>query len=147
MQNQGYIHNYIHVCVDEKSSGEIAGRVYHAAVHGVRTFTGVDELVTHMDGLCDRADFPEASTQRRAFKKAAHQADTIDIGENEGVTDMDNEQRGQGKKATFVVQIQYRQNATWQGTVNWVEQNEEKPFRSALELIRMIDQATEESEI
>lgn len=51
------------------------------------------------------------------------------------------------KKATFVVQVQYREHATWQGTINWVEKNEEKPFRSALELIKLIDSATEETEI
>ncbi|KUJ24914.1 hypothetical protein AR437_03050 [Christensenella hongkongensis] len=52
-----------------------------------------------------------------------------------------------GKKATFIVQIQYRQNATWQGQVVWSEKNEKKKFRSALELIKLIDSATAESEI
>ncbi len=58
-----------------------------------------------------------------------------------------NTQHESGKKATFVVQIQYRQNATWQGKVKWVEKNEEKPFRSALELIKLLDSAVDESNI
>lgn len=45
------------------------------------------------------------------------------------------------KANTFVVQIAYQQNDTWQGTVKWIDQNKEEHFRSALELIHMIDNA------
>ena len=51
------------------------------------------------------------------------------------------------KKATFVIQVQYRQNATWQGQVVWSEKHERTPFRSELELIKLIDSATEQSGI
>lgn len=40
---------------------------------------------------------------------------------------------------TFVVNVLYRQNASWQGTVQWVEGGIEKSFRSTLELIRLMD--------
>lgn len=46
-----------------------------------------------------------------------------------------------GKTNTFVVQITYQQNYTWQGTVKWMDQKKEEHFRSALELISMIDDA------
>ena len=52
-----------------------------------------------------------------------------------------------GKKATFLIQVQYRQNATWQGEITWVEKKESIRFRSALELIKLIDSAVQESEI
>ena len=45
------------------------------------------------------------------------------------------------KTNTFMVQISYQRNGTWQGTVKWVEQRREEHFRSALELIRLIDDA------
>lgn len=45
-----------------------------------------------------------------------------------------------GEKATFVVQVRFRQNATWQGTVTWAEKNETRHFRSALELLKMMDE-------
>ncbi|BDF59254.1 hypothetical protein CE91St36_20710 [Christensenellaceae bacterium] len=54
------------------------------------------------------------------------------------------EKHASGKKATFVVKVQYRQNATWQGQMIWSEKNEARSFRSALELIKLIDSATEE---
>ena len=47
------------------------------------------------------------------------------------------------QRATFVVQIQFRENATWQGTVQWVERKQSLSFRSALELIRIMDSANE----
>lgn len=47
---------------------------------------------------------------------------------------------------TFVVNIKCRQNHTWQGTVNWVEQKKALPFRSALELIKLMDSAMESTE-
>ena len=46
-----------------------------------------------------------------------------------------------GEKSTFIVEIKYRENATWQGTVKWVEGGREQNFRSALELIKLIDSA------
>ena len=49
-----------------------------------------------------------------------------------------------GKRETFVVQILNTQNATWQGTVTWTDGPKTQPFRSALELIRLIDSALRE---
>ena len=48
-------------------------------------------------------------------------------------------------KATFIVQVQYQQNCTWQGQVTWSQKNDCKHFRSELELIKLIDSAAEES--
>lgn len=42
---------------------------------------------------------------------------------------------------TFIVQITYQQNDTWQGTLKWMNQGKEAHFRSTLELIHMIDTA------
>ena len=42
---------------------------------------------------------------------------------------------------TFVVKVLDTQNSTWQGTVSWTESKRQEHFRSALELIRLIDSA------
>ncbi|MBN7774598.1 hypothetical protein [Clostridium aminobutyricum] len=49
-----------------------------------------------------------------------------------------------GQKATFILQVKFRQNASWQGTVKWLEKKETLHFRSALEFIKIIDSAREE---
>ena len=46
-------------------------------------------------------------------------------------------------KQTFVVEVVDQQNASWQGSVNWVNTDKKEHFRSALELIRLIDSALE----
>lgn len=51
-----------------------------------------------------------------------------------------------GKRGTFLLNIYNRQNATWQGTVTWVDMNEKQQFRSALELIKLIESALDEAE-
>lgn len=43
------------------------------------------------------------------------------------------------KQSTFVVHIAQNDNASWQGQVTWADQNITKNFRSALELIKLID--------
>ena len=51
-----------------------------------------------------------------------------------------------GHKASFIVRVTSRQNATWQGSISWTERGVTKHFRSALELIKLIDSAVDEEE-
>ncbi len=44
-------------------------------------------------------------------------------------------------KGTFIVKVKDTENATWQGTVEWVDGRKELPFRSTLELIKLLDSA------
>lgn len=46
-----------------------------------------------------------------------------------------------GTWATFFLHVQYRQNATWQGQIMWKERNKTLEFRSALELLVLLDNA------
>lgn len=50
------------------------------------------------------------------------------------------------ERSTFIVSVISQDNATWQGTVTWVETNETQPFRSALELMKLIDGVLEKEE-
>lgn len=60
--------------------------------------------------------------------------------------DINNVQEKRGKQGTFIVQVQYRQNSSWQGQVIWAEGNRCEHFRSALELMKLIDGAMDEAE-
>lgn len=51
-----------------------------------------------------------------------------------------------GEKATFVVQVQFRQNASWQGTISWTEEKKTRRFRSALEMLKLMDEALSQSD-
>lgn len=43
------------------------------------------------------------------------------------------------EKQTFILEVISTENQSWQGRVNWVNGDEKQPFRSVLELLRLID--------
>jgi hypothetical protein len=43
-------------------------------------------------------------------------------------------------EATFVVHVSQTENASWQGQVTWADRNITRNFRSALELLKMMDE-------
>lgn len=45
------------------------------------------------------------------------------------------------KQTSFMIVIKNTQHQTWQGSIRWVEENKEVNFRSALEMMRLIDSA------
>ena len=46
---------------------------------------------------------------------------------------------GLNSSQSFVIEIKSQENHSWQGTITWVEGTKKENFRSALELIRLID--------
>ena len=55
-----------------------------------------------------------------------------------------NIQNKKGSLGTFVVQVSYRQKATWQGRVIYSEENEQYDFSSAKALVELMDQKVHE---
>lgn len=51
------------------------------------------------------------------------------------------------KQASFMIVIKNQQHQTWQGSIRWVEENKEVHFRSALEMIRLMDSALEKEDL
>jgi hypothetical protein len=45
------------------------------------------------------------------------------------------------KEATFVVRVNKCENGSWQGQVTWADQDEKLNFRSAIELVSIMDGA------
>ncbi|MBQ1456962.1 MAG: hypothetical protein IIZ20_00455 [Butyrivibrio sp.] len=50
-------------------------------------------------------------------------------------------QKMRGNMGTFIIQVKFRQHATWQGVVVWAEENKRGKFQSAMELIQLMDHA------
>ena len=46
---------------------------------------------------------------------------------------------------TFLIKIHYRQNASWQGSIQWLEINCTRFFRSYLELIFLMEEAMDKT--
>ena len=93
-----------------------------------------------IDEMMNEIDFPQESTVVRSFDPPAQREGQKHRNGKEVKNMTIQDERG--GQATFIVQIKYRQNATWQGDVVWAEQNRKVYFRSALELMKIIDSAT-----
>ena len=135
--------NLMSICIDENENHEKQGRFYHRYSVEPMLFTDLNSLLIEADRLMDRIDYPQASMRSRTFFDG--KGDRIEKGA-ERVRSSDEILSETGKKATFIVNVQYRQNATWQGKVLWAETEKSCNFRSALELLKLIDGALDEAE-
>ena len=105
--------------------------------------------------IWDTIGYPQESTIDRSFAKRQIPRKKMEIinvtyledGKKDKIktelSEADMEKK-RGEQDTFIVRIQYRQNATWQGHVTWVDENKTVPFRSALELIKLLDSTQNE---
>ena len=46
-----------------------------------------------------------------------------------------------GNKGTFIIKVEESQRGTWQGKVVWADHEITEHFRSALELLQLVDEA------
>ena len=116
----------------------LRGHVYSEYYNRIMPFRNECELLRGMDDLFDSISFPQASFQEREFdiKRGKPKIKRVDDAVEETMNKIMSE-----TPATFVVNVQYRKNATWQGTITWVEQNQTLHFRSALEMLKLMEQA------
>lgn len=131
-------------CIDEYADGKLKGRLLSAYLPEPMYFQTMEEMLKKIDNLYDCLDFPQAYCDYRSFQKTdseglIHKKVELLMVDN----NLANEK---GKKATFIVQVKFRQNASWQGSITWADKNKSQNFRSALELIKLIDSALEEGQ-
>lgn len=135
--------NLLNIGIDNREDGECSGRIWYLYGDQPVIFSGTVDLLKKMDDFFDSLNYPQASTSSRSFhtenrirkpeekKEAVAQMAVQDLLEKKG------------EEATFIIHVKYRQNATWQGEVIWADKKKKKFFRSALELLKMIDSAME----
>ena len=56
---------------------------------------------------------------------------------------MENKKEKENVTQSFVIEIKSQENHTWQGTITWVEGKKKECFRSALEMMRLMDSTIE----
>lgn len=118
------------VCIDSYENGNPSGRLYNPYLQAGKSFMSLTQFLLQMEQILDAMDFPKSFAAVRTF--ATHPRQT-----------QENEESGfrPGNTATFTVRILFRQNASWQGSVIWMEGKQEQSFRSVLELILLMDNA------
>lgn len=118
------------VCIDSYHKGIPEGRIYNAYADS-ESFESLSQFLIKMEAMLDELQLPQSYTATRSF------------GLTENIPDnglpVSNVRKG--RKATFEVQVIFRQHTSWQGTVIWLDEQMEQSFRSVLELIILMDSA------
>lgn len=120
----------IFVCVDDYTNGVLQGRVYSNLLNGGREFQSFSGFILVTEKILDKMEFPKAFSTIRTFAPQPEKDTPPSISP-----------RQEGKLANFALRILFRQNASWQGAITWLEQKQEQSFRSVLELILLFDNA------
>ncbi len=126
------------VSLDSAQDSNLTGRLYSGFYRKVYNFDSETELLLAMDRLCDSMQFPQASFKSRSFESKYSKTFVRKV---ENFMESEIDTALQQDRATFLVHIKFRQNASWQGSITWVEKEKTKNFRSALEMLKLMDEA------
>ena len=128
---KGELNRTVMIYIDSCENGIAAGRFHIASEQDAQPFYGLSQLLLGINRKLDQENFPQSFSELRKFHMPAQKPNAS--------SSVPGQKRG--SVATFSIRILFRQNASWQGAVNWIEGNQEVYFRSVLELIVLMDDA------
>ena len=131
-----YSPNLIGIGIDRMSDNDYSGRIWHQYGGDETPFYSIKEMIYEMEALYDQWGFPQNSIHYRVFDEPASRTYRKPV---RGEKNPDWMTGRQGELATFIAYVRYRQNATWQGELVWVEKQEKISFSSVLEFLRIMD--------
>jgi hypothetical protein len=120
-------------CIDACKDGVPSGKIYTANSTNGQIFKCLFEMLNIAQEYLDSVNFPQSFSEMRHF-----------VPRREKVSEKSKSGNNRkGGLATFAVKVLFRQNASWQGSVSWIEGGTEESFRSVLELIFLLNSAIE----
>lgn len=123
-------------------SGIMTSRYFHKSIF----FHNEWELIEGIDSMLNQVGGPQEAFTPRNFLKASRKNIKSRRAEEEMAADTNIIPMQAETKATFVIDVKYRQHASWQGTITWAEKGETRRFRSVLEMLRLMSEAQPEQE-
>ena len=117
------------LCVDSYENGVPRGHMY-LGQEG-QCFDSLSQLLLRAEQLLERNGGVQSFTTPRIFSLVRPLNDAS----------CDAERLSRGTAATFEMRVLFRQHASWQGELLWMEKNTRQSFRSVLELITLMDSA------
>ena len=118
------------VCIDSYTDGVMEGCLCNPFSEG-ESFKSLTQFLVKMESMLDEMQCPQAHTETRSFGDPIKMTAGTELPQA----------RERGTAATFQLKIIFRQHASWQGVVTWLETGKEESFRSVLELILLMDSA------
>ena len=121
------------IYIDSFENGVPVGRYNNPCREESGQFQSLMELILKLEQSLDVEDIPQSFNKVRSFfPLTGYWLDTPS-----------EERMRMGKMSTFAVQILFRRNASWQGTITWLDKKQTQNFRSVLELIVLMNSAIE----
>lgn len=129
MNDHPWSQQTILLCVDSYENGVPRGHMY-LGQEG-QCFDSLSQLLLRAEQLLERNGGVQSFTTPRIFSLVRPLGDAS----------CDAERLSRGTAATFEMRVLFRQHASWQGELLWLEKNTRQSFRSVLELITLMDSA------
>ncbi len=116
----------------------IEGTVESSASGNSTAFTGLMPLAELIESWLNENNGPQATMAMRNWN-ISKVNNPVDISEEHAASAM--QKSGSKPLASFLLHVQFRQNAGWQGQLLWINQKRSLAFRSFLELATLLDRA------
>ena len=124
------------VYIDSYDHGVPKGQFYNPYKKETGLFSSLSQMILKLEQCLDEENIPQSFHKIRTF-----QTESCVTPENCISDDVHND-----SKATFVIQVQFRRNTSWQGSFVWLDRRRTEKFRSVLELIYLMDSALSETD-
>lgn len=134
--------NTLTLYIDAVKNGDLCGRIYHRNTGTLLPFIGVNNLLLKMDRMLDAVGIPQNTFANRTFmnrRKKAAEPMSMASSPSPNADAVAASLPPEGDEATFLIYVQYRQNAAWQGELLWKDHEEQHAFYSSLELLKLLD--------
>lgn len=123
------------VYVDSYQDSVLRGWFSNPFLKKPQEFTSLTDFIMKVETMLDLMGLPQSYAANRSFRNSPS-----------AVAPAPFEGPNRGKKATFSLNIRFRRNNSWQGTLNWLENGSKQNFRSVLEMIVLLDSAMREQQ-
>lgn len=121
------------LCIDSYDNRILTGRIFNPFLETDIPFRSTMELIREINALLQELQFPQSFSEHREFQSAPERKRTA--------APLTSTAAQKGRLATFTLRIMFRQNSSWQGSLSWLEGKSSENFRSALELLLLLDSA------
>lgn len=123
-------------------NSSLQGELQHVLSGQVNYFRSFLEMVFLIDERLEELGLPQPNLEMRSWRHPY-------LVKKEEVNLIDNSAENENFKniggSEFLVRVLFRQNASWQGEVHWLDSDEKKNFRSLLELIVLLQEAMDKT--
>jgi len=98
----------------------------------VKWFNNLTHLLFLLEETADELNYPQRSNERRSIMDKPPDVKRSDSHSSQ-------ERHLSKPIASFKIRIMFRQNVSWQGYCEWMDEKKGANFRSALELVQLMD--------